>query len=115
MTNVELLKAIVNGTVVTQEMEDKAKEIIAKSIEKANAKNSKAKEKLAKENAPLLASLTEYMTTHNVVIASEIATTLGVSVPKASALCKKMVELGKASVKDVKVKGKGNVKGYSLI
>lgn len=115
MTANELLKAIVVGNEITSEMETKAKEILAKAQAKASAKNSKAKEKLAKENAPLFAKLEQYMQNHKTVIASEVASVLGVSTPKASALCRKMVELGTVSVKDTKITGKGTCKAYTLI
>lgn len=97
----------------------------AEMVEKANAmlvaldnKNGKRAEtekaKRAEANAPLLANLVEYMTTHGDTIASDIATVLGVSTSKATALAKSLVAEGKATVRDVKITGKGTVKSYHL-
>lgn len=97
----------------------------AEMLEKANAmlvaldnKNGKRAEmekaKRAEVNAPLLVSLVDYMTTHGDTIASDIASTLGVSVSKATALARSLVAEGKATVRDVKITGKGTVKCYHL-
>ena len=48
-------------------------------------------------------------------VASEIAVAVGVSTQKASALCKLIVNEGKVTVADVKVKNKGTVKQYTLV
>ena len=47
-------------------------------------------------------------------IASEIAVALEISTQKTSALCRQLVENGTLNAEDVKVKGKGKVKGYTL-
>ena len=49
------------------------------------------------------------------LVASTIATTLGISTQKVSALAKQLVESGKVVAEDVKVKGKGAVKGYKVV
>jgi DNA-binding IclR family transcriptional regulator len=49
------------------------------------------------------------------MVASEIATTLGISTQKASALCKLLANEGKVAVSEVKVKNKGAVKQYALV
>ena len=46
--------------------------------------------------------------------AADLATVLGVSTQKVSALARQLVEDGTITVDDVKIKGKGKVKGYTL-
>ena len=48
-------------------------------------------------------------------VASDIATAVGISTQKASALCKLLVDGGKVTVADIKVKNKGTVKQYTLV
>jgi phage shock protein A len=47
--------------------------------------------------------------------ACDLATALNVSTQKISALAKQLVDCGAITVSDVKVKGKGTVKGYTLV
>lgn len=47
--------------------------------------------------------------------ASEIASACGISTQKASALCRQLVADGKATVEEVKVKGKGTMKRYAFV
>lgn len=114
MTTTELLKSLVQGATVTAEMETAAKALLEKAHAKAVAKADKAKEKREKEDAPLLKSLVEYMGVHGDTLASDIAAVLEVSTSKATALAKSLVTSGKATVTDVKVKGKGTCKCYKL-
>lgn len=106
------------STIIASDHRFEVREYAQAALDALDAKNSKRatteKAKRAAENAPLLASLVDYMGEHSVVIASEIATALSVSTSKATALAKSLVADGRATVKDYKVKGKGTVKGYSL-
>lgn len=47
--------------------------------------------------------------------AAEIAAAVGASTQKVSALCRQLVEAGKLTAHDVKVKGKGSVKVYEAV
>ena len=108
MTNREMLTAIVNGE-ITEDVIAKAKA----EIEKLDARNANRKNKPSKtqiENAPIIAKIAEILT-EEPMRASEIAEALGISTSKASALAKKVEGV---IVTDVKVKGKGMQKGYSL-
>lgn len=75
-----------------------------------NAKRSSSPSKTQIENAPLIARIAEILTSEP-MLASDIASTLGISVNKASALAKKVEGV---VVTDVKVKGKGVRKAYSI-
>ena len=106
------------STLLSADLSAEVHEYAKAALDALDAKNNKRataeKAKRAAENAPFIASLVDYMGAHSVVIASEIASALGVSTSKATALAKSLVADGRATVKDYKVKGKGTVKGYSL-
>ena len=79
-------------------------------MDERNAKRSSSPSKTQIENAPLIARIAEILTSEP-MLASDIASTLGISVNKASALAKKVEGV---VVTDVKVKGKGVRKAYSI-
>ena len=108
MTNREMLTAIVNGE-VTEDVVAKAKEEIAK-LDARNASRKSKPSKKSLENAPIIESI-KGLLTEEPMWASEIGEALGISTSKASALAKQVKGV---IVTDVKVKGKGTQKGYSL-
>jgi hypothetical protein len=82
-------------------------------IEKMNARNAKRSatpSKTAVANEPIKARIVEVLTSEPKT-ASEIAKAVEVSTQKCSALLRQIDGL---TVTEVKVKGKGKVKGYSL-
>ena len=83
-----------------------------------NAKRSETPSKRAIANEPIKAEIVEWLNALAGVdgpkTASEIAEEIGISTQKASALCRQLVADGKISVGEVKVKGKGKQKCYSL-
>ena len=111
MTNREFYTAIVNGT-LTEDVIAKAHEEIEK-LDARNAKRSAKPSKKSLENAPIKESIAEFLADGS-HLASEIAKGLDLSVSKVSALCRQMVDDGILTVEDVKVKGKGTQKSYSL-
>ena len=111
MTNREFLTAVINGTVSTNEI-DFAKAEIAK----LDARNDKRRNTLSKEqeaNVERKALIVEVLNGKS-MLASEIAAVTFLSTQRVSALCKQLVDEGKVKVADVKVKGKGTLKQYSL-
>ena len=111
MTNREFFTAIVNS-----EVSDELKAFATEAIEKLDARNAKRASKPSKkslENEPIKASIKDFLESGS-HLASEIASSLEISVNKASALCRQMVADGVLTVEDVKVKGKGTQKSYSL-
>ena len=111
MTNREFYTAIVNGT-LTEDVIAKAHEEIEK-LDTRNAKRASKPSKKSLENEPIKASIREFLESGS-HLASEIASGLNLSVSKVSALCRQMVGDGLLTVEDVKVKGKGTQKSYSL-
>lgn len=107
MTNREMFTAIVSGE-ITEEVIAKATEEIAK-LDARNAARKDKPSKKALENEPIKARISEVLTDEPKT-ASDIASELELSVQKVSALLRQM----DVTVVDVKVKGKGTQKGYSL-
>lgn len=112
MTKREALNAIVNGTVNDEIMAWAAAEI--EHMDNALEKRRNTPSKTALENAPLIARIREEILGAEPMTATEVGAALGVSTQKASALLRKVVAEGAAVTSEVKVKGKGTVKGYAL-
>ena len=112
MTNREFYTAIINS-----DLADDLKTYAQGEIDKLDARNDKRKNtqtKTQKENEGIMTSILDHLTNGSAV-ASDIATALGISTQKASALCKLLVNDGKLTVTDIKVKNKGTVKQYTLV
>lgn len=112
MTRREMFEAIVAGN-VTEEVVAKAVE----EIEKMNARNAKranTPSKKAIANEPIKANIAEFLAEREPTVASEIASGLELTVQKVSALCRQMVADGVLNVSEVKVKGKGTQKAYTV-
>ena len=108
MTKREMFEAIVNGN-VTEEVVEMAKNEIIKMDER-NAKRKSSPSKKSVENEPIKAKISEVLT-NTPQSASEIAEKVEISTQKASALLRQIEGL---TVTEIKVKGKGKVKGYAL-
>lgn len=115
MTSREFFNAVIEGN-ITDEIKDFAKSQIEK-LDSKNAKRKTTDNKTQKENKAIKESLLATMEKDKVYTASEVAgmEIEGItSTQKASALLRQMVETGTLTSEEVKVKGKGKVKGYRL-
>ena len=111
MTQRDFYTAIVNS-----DLDDELKVFATESIAKLDARNAKRASKPSKksvENEPIKASIVDFLANGS-HLASEIASGCEISVSKASALCRQLVLDGVLTSTDVKVKGKGTQKSYSL-
>lgn len=112
MTKREFYTAIMNG-----ELDEQVKLFASEELEKMDAANEKRRNTLSKkaqENLPLLQKITDEILTDEPKTATDVAAVLEVSVQKASGLLRRLVGEGKAVKVDVKIKGKGTQKGYTL-
>ena len=113
MTNREFYTAIIGNPNVADDL----KTFAQGEIDKLDARNDKRKNtqtKAQKENEGVMTAIVDTITANGSMVASEIGTALGISTQKASALCKLLVDGGKLTVADIKVKNKGTVKQYSI-
>ena len=104
-----------NGVIADTKNADLA-QFAVEALEKMDARNAKRAEKPSKksiENEPIKAAIVEFLAEGS-HLASEIASGCDISTSKASALCRQLVASGTLTVADVKVKGKGTQKSYSL-
>jgi methylphosphotriester-DNA--protein-cysteine methyltransferase len=108
MTNREFFNAVVSNN-ITEEVIAHAENSLAK-LDERNAKRRDKPSKTAIANEPIKAQIKSILTDEPHT-ASEIANTVGISPQKASALLRQIDGL---TVTEVKVKGKGKVKGYAL-
>ena len=105
---------IINKSELGERLIEKAKAEIVK-LDERNAKRASKPSKKAIENVPIRAHIAEFLDNNEGShVASEIASALNLSTQKVSALCRQMVGDGVLTVEDVKVKGKGTQKSYSL-
>ena len=112
MTQRDFFTAIVNS-----DLNDELKAFATEAIAKLDARNAKRASKPSKkslENEPIKESIANLLVDGDARLASEIASALELSVSKVSALCRQMVADGVLHVEDVKVKGKGMQKSYSI-
>ena len=108
MTNREFYNAVITNA-ITEEVIAHAQNALVK-LDERNAKRANTPSKTQIANEPIIKAIAEVLTSEP-MLASEIASAVGISTPKASALAKKVEGV---KVTDVKVKGKGTQKGYFL-
>ena len=114
MTNREFLTTIANLENISEELKTEA---IAR-IEKLDATNEARKNKPSKkttETAPILKQIATEILTSEAKTAATVAEAAGISVQKASALLRQLVESGSATVTEVKVPKRGVQKAYSAV
>ena len=108
MTNREFYNAVITNA-ITEEVIAHAENALVK-LDERNAKRANTPSKTQIANEPIIKAIAEVLTSEP-MRASEIAEAVGISTQKASALVKKVEGV---NVVDVKVKGKGTQKAYSL-
>ena len=108
MTRREMYEVIANGNINDEVIEMAKNEIIKMDERNAKRRNNPSKKSI--ENEPIKAKIMEVLT-EEPMSASEVAEKVEISVQKASALLRQIDGL---NVTEIKVKGKGKVKGYSL-
>lgn len=113
MTRREFFEKVI-ATVEDSEIKTFAENEIVK-MNNANARrNSKPNAKQI-ENVAIKEKIVTFVTEHEgVVTATEIGTAVEISTQKASALARQLVESGALKAEEIKVKGKGKQKGYSI-
>ena len=114
MTQREFLTKVLATANITEEVKTEAEAMIAK-LDAKNEKRKTTQTKTQKENEGVMTAIVDLLTAKGAMIASEISTAMSISTQKVSGVCKLLVNEGKIAVADIKVKGKGTVKQYSVI
>lgn len=112
MTNREFLNAVVSAN-ISDEMTAKANALIA-VLDKKNESRKGKPSKTAIANEPIKQAMVNYLKGKGTVTASAVAEGMEISTQKASALLRQLAESGLVATSEVKVQGKGKVKGYTL-
>lgn len=113
MTQREFFTKVIEAN-INEELTAKAQELVA-GLDKRNAQKSATQTKTQKENEVIKAEMLTKLEKGKGYLAAEIGVIMGFSTSKASALAKQLVDEGKATVADVKVKGKGTQKSYTIL
>lgn len=114
MTKRDFFTAIANNETLTAEIREYATSALSKMDETLSKRSSAQSAKKAAEYAPLMDQIATVLADGGLTTA-EIAERCGLSTPKVSPLCRKMVDAGRLKVEDVKVPKKGTQKKYSLV
>ena len=112
MTKREFYTTISENETLTEELRNFATAQIA-ALDNTLAKRKEKPTKASIENAPLVEQIVT-MLGEEPKTASDLAEPMGVTPQKASALLRIAVKDGKANAHDVKIKGKGTCKGYTI-
>ena len=118
MTSRDFFKAIANNEAIGAEYREYAENALRKLDDKNAAhrnKTSKADAKKEAENKALKSHILNALSEVEIAVSPEIAEKVEISTQKASALLRQLVEEGYVSKREVTVKGKGKLMGYSVI
>ena len=118
MTSRDFFKAIANNETIGADYREYAKNALRKLDDKNAAhrdKASKADTKKGAENKALKSHILNALSEVEIAVSPEIAEKVEISTQKASALLRQLVEEGCVSKREVTVKGKGKLMGYSVI
>jgi len=105
--------AFVIANVDNKEVVEMAKSEVA-LLDKKNEKAKSKRMEVAKANEPIMATILTTLA-NGEMVASDIAKTCEISTPKAVAMCKKLVEVGKVAEKEISIPKIGKRKAYSLV
>lgn len=111
MTNREFLNVVIESA-ISDELTDHAKALLAQ-MDKRNAKRAATPSKTAVANAPIKEQIMNLLADGGKT-ASEVGVALELTTQKASALLRQLVADERLTQTEVKVKGKGKVKYYSI-
>ena len=112
----QLFEAVIASDIAPA-YKEKAKAEIAK-LDATNAKRAEKARAKAAENLPIKQAIFEFLVANGTKTTAEIARGVEVlegSAPKASAMCRQMVDEGRLTSEEVSVKGKGKQKAYTAI
>lgn len=116
MTQRTFLEMVVNAN-ISDEMTAYAMERI-RHLDNVNEHRKAKGSKTQRANIGVKKAILSSLEKNTVYTASQVAE-MGIegitSTQKASALLRQMTETGELTVTDIKIKGKGKVKGYSLV
>lgn len=117
MTNRQFLTAIVEGKVTEEVIKHAEAQLTA--LDARNEKRKNTPSKTAVANEPIKAAIVEFLATQTEPVLADVVFAAGIegvtSPAKAIALLTQLAADNKVSKTDIKVKGKGVRKAYSIV
>lgn len=114
MTNREFFTAIAAMENLSEELIQHAEAELEK-LDRRNAARAAKPSKAQKENEPIKEEIVKFLTEKGGLrTASEVMEACKISVQKASALCRQLVEEGALTVQEIKVPKRGKQKAYAI-
>ena len=113
MTNKDFFSAIINAN-LSEEITDKAQAMLDQLTKERAAAAKRVSSKRAEENAPIVEAILAHIKEHPMALTADIATAIGATTPKVSSLLTTLTNEGKVESSDVKIKGKGTRKAWTL-
>lgn len=107
MTEREFYTKVLAIEGIAKDLADYANEGIAK-LDARNDKRKNTQTKAQKENEDTMNTIVATLTINGAMVASEIASAVGISTQKASALCKLLVNGGKVKVEECEGQEQGH-------
>ena len=118
MTEVKMtMREFLNGVLAIEGLSADLKEKAEHELGKLDARNSKRSSSMTevqKENLALAKEIASFLAENPKSLSPDVAVAVGVSTQKAGGVMREMVKQGTLVVEDVKIKGRGTLKAYSL-
>lgn len=114
MTNKDFFSAIINAN-LSEEITDKAQAMLGQLTKERAAAAKRVNSKRAEGNAPVVEAILTHLKTNPMALTADIAAAIGATTPKVSSLLTTLTNEGKVESNDVKIKGKGTRKAWTLI
>lgn len=114
MTNKDFFSAIINAN-LSEEITGKAQAMLDQLTKERAAAAKRVNSKRAEENAPIVEAILAHLKANPMALTADIAAAIGATTPKVSSLLTTLTNEGKVESSDVKIKGKGTRKAWTLI
>ena len=113
MTNKQFFEAIITAN-MSEELTAHAQKMLDQLTKERAAAAKRVSSKRAEENAPIVEAILSHIKEHPMALTADIATAIGATTPKVSSLLTTLTNEGKVESSDVKIKGKGTRKAWTL-
>jgi predicted Rossmann fold nucleotide-binding protein DprA/Smf involved in DNA uptake len=113
MTNKQFFEAVITAN-MNEELTAHAQKMLDQLTKERAAAAKRVSSKRAEENAPIVEAILSHIKEHPMALTADIAAAIGATTPKVSSLLTALTNEGKVESSDVKIKGKGTRKAWTL-
>ena len=114
MTNKDFFSAIINAN-LSEEITGKAQAMLDQLTKERAAAAKRVNSKRAEENAPVVEAILAHIKANPMTLTADIAEAVGANTPKVSSLLTNLAKSGSVESHEIKVKGKGTRKAWTLV